>query len=348
MPDVNMKMPYWVQSTSYKADLPEVQHQCRYDQRDVDEAESLRQELSTLVAISNEDVAKRPGSNIILEGGQSDSSGSSNSSESVGDNNSVPSGQMKFQSSSATENMVPVEIIWKQGGKKVYVTGSFTSWRKMIALVEHPTNPDWARVRLKLPPGNHRFRFVVDNELRFSDDVPSATDSMGNLVNYIEVKPSKRQYESDTKLSQASRIALKIKNEPDDIGDGFVRYYSSAPEEKQYEYSQKVPALSTDPKVMEQYYIILDVQKRRGRRDSNGISWLMPPQIPPHFDVVILNDQNSLQHTDDSNAGFLPIPNHVVLNHLIVNSVKSNMLAISTTTRYKEKFITQVCYSPID
>ena len=39
-------------------------------------------------------------------------------------------------------------------------------------------------------------RFVVDNELRCSDFISSATDSMGNLVNYIEVG-----LDSDTDMS---------------------------------------------------------------------------------------------------------------------------------------------------
>ena len=50
---------------------------------------------------------------------------------------------------------------------KVYVTGSFTGWRKMIGLVKQPD--DNFMITLGLPVGTHRFRFVVDNELRFSD-----------------------------------------------------------------------------------------------------------------------------------------------------------------------------------
>ena len=62
---------------------------------------------------------------------------------------------------------VPVDIKWVQGGQKVYVTGSFTGWRKMIGLVKQPDNN--FLITLGLPVGTHRFRFVVDNELRFSD-----------------------------------------------------------------------------------------------------------------------------------------------------------------------------------
>lgn len=40
---------------------------------------------------------------------------------------------------------------------------------------------------INLPPGTHRLKFQVDGEYRCSDELPTATDSVGNLVNYVEV-----------------------------------------------------------------------------------------------------------------------------------------------------------------
>lgn len=47
--------------------------------------------------------------------------------------------------------MIPVEITWQQGGSKVYVTGSFTGWRKMIGLVPVPDQPGLFHIKLQLP-----------------------------------------------------------------------------------------------------------------------------------------------------------------------------------------------------
>lgn len=82
--------------------------------------------------------------------------------------------------------LFPVDIKWIQRGSKVYVTGSFTGWTKMIKLRKGDNDKEYS-IRLNLPIGMHRFRFVVDNELRFSDYLPTATDSRGNFVNYIEI-----------------------------------------------------------------------------------------------------------------------------------------------------------------
>lgn len=40
---------------------------------------------------------------------------------------------------------------------------------------------------INLPPGPHRLKFIVDESWRCSDDLATATDADGSLVNYIEV-----------------------------------------------------------------------------------------------------------------------------------------------------------------
>lgn len=254
--------------------------------------------------------------------------------------------------------MIPVDIVWEQGGEKVYVTGSFTGWTKMIGLLPIPNQSGMLHVRLKLPPGVHRFRFVVDNELRYSDFLPTATDQMGNFVNYLEVRPTdstgftsqlddEQQHSTDFKLlkmSQQSRIALKIKNEPDNVGDGFTRFYDEELKEPAPEYSQQLPQIFTDPRLMEKYYTKLDYERSRNR--STG---LLPTQLPPHLEYAILNDFPNIASTTNeiAHGGSLHTPNHVVLNHLLTSSIKHGTLGLATAIRYKEKYITQVYYSPI-
>ncbi|KAL6950189.1 hypothetical protein ACO0QE_000865 [Hanseniaspora vineae] len=418
--------------------------------------------------------------------------------------------------------LVPVSIKWEQGGNSVYVTGSFTDWRKMIALTKNQEEPHIFSIVLQLPPGNHRFRFIVDGELRISDFLPQATDQLGNIVNFLEVSspysstsmanssndstvvagtknnnnnnnndssavkrhqgegspeyPHKQpgqqsnayqqqndqsQYEQQqqqqqqkrgqaanankrhaykiagsgftsledeakesstdqqhqhAQMSKSSRLALQIAaendQEPEDIGNGFSRVRpgdnkpllsSSSSSKAQYQYTTDIPAVFTDPHVMEQYYLTLDQQ----RNNQQYMSWLTPPLLPPHLEKVILNasystpstnnlpkqdsnGNNGHQHrhhhhhshhhrthqqnstgssdssisssqmsvdkqpspqppanSDENNSGALPIPNHVVLNHLITSSIKHNTLCVACTVRYKSKYATQILYAPL-
>lgn len=255
------------------------------------------------------------------------------------------------------KKMVPVDIVWEQGGEKVYVTGSFTGWTKMIGLLPIPNKPGILHVRLKLPPGVHRFRFVVNNELRYSDFLPTATDQMGNFVNYLEVRPTDSteftsHLEDDAKVSDAklkkmsaqSRVALKIRNEPDNVGDGFTRFYDEELKEPEVEFTTELPAIFTDPRLMEKYYTKLDYERNRNRS-----GYLLPNQLPPQLEHAILNDFPNIASTTNeiAHGGSLSTPNHVVLNHLLTSSIKHGTLGLATAVRYKDKYITQVYYSPI-
>lgn len=270
------------------------------------------------------------------------------------------------EGSGLRDSMVPVDITWQQGGEKVYVTGSFTGWRKMIGLVPVTGQPGLLHVKLQLPVGTHRFRFIVDNELRFSDYLPTATDQMGNFVNYLEVaappsqpvkpqttdqqpppyssrKESTRRKTTDP-VSARSRIALEIEKEPDEIGDGFTRFREELPAKPSLEYTQDIPAVFTDPTVMEQYYLTLDQQQN----NHQNMAWLTPPQLPPHLEDVPLNSYSSTQgDSNENNSGALPIPNHVVLNHLATSSIKHNTLCVASIVRYKRKYVTQILYAPL-
>ncbi|QHS73140.1 Sip2p [Saccharomyces paradoxus] len=251
--------------------------------------------------------------------------------------------------------MVPVEIKWQQGGSKVYVTGSFTKWRKMIGLIPDSNKNGSFHVKLRLLPGTHRFRFIVDNELRVSDFLPTATDQMGNFVNYIEVrqpekkptdgkKKSKKAYSMQPPTSDRSSIALQIGKDPDDFGDGYTRFHEDLSPKPPLEYTTDIPAVFTDPSVMERYYYTLDREQ-----SHNDTSWLTPPQLPPQLENVILNKYYATQDQfNENNSGALPIPNHVVLNHLVTSSIKHNTLCVASIVRYKQKYVTQILYTPIE
>ncbi|KAK9472008.1 5'-AMP-activated protein kinase beta subunit, interation domain-containing protein [Dipodascopsis tothii] len=216
--------------------------------------------------------------------------------------------EIDFKYGATSEKTVPTLISWVHGGRKVYVTGTFTGWRKMIKLTRAG---DEFSVVLNLLPGTHRIRFVVDNELRCSDMLPTATDSMGNLVNYIEVFP-----EDDMPALEREGVIEDDKYE-DDVG-----------EVPPLEYTSEIPEIFTNPEVTDKYV---------------SDEYPAPPFLPPHLETVILN--NNWTEKDDSSV--LPIPNHVVLNHLATTSIKHNVLAVASVSRYARKYVTQILYAPL-
>lgn len=60
-----------------------------------------------------------------------------------------------------------------------------------------------------------------------------------------------------------------------------------------------------------------------------------PPTLPPHLEKVLLNS-SAVSKEDNS---VLPVPNHVVLNHLYACSIRDGVMAVAGTARYRKKVI---------
>lgn len=75
-------------------------------------------------------------------------------------------------------------------------------------------------ILLNLPPGTHRIKFIVDDHWRCSNDLQTATDGDGNLVNWLEVDVPRREgaalgQREEEDWAQAD-WAQKVSNELDD------------------------------------------------------------------------------------------------------------------------------------
>ncbi|QSL66752.1 hypothetical protein MERGE_001138 [Pneumocystis wakefieldiae] len=205
------------------------------------------------------------------------------------------------------EKSVPVFLRWKGDHQNVYVTGTFTGWGKKIPL--NKSVNDFTAL-IHLPKGTHRFKFLVDNEWKCSDELATATDSSGNLVNYIEV--------NDVCLSSMFQA---------DNQTSLTEHRATKPVET---YTNRIPAL---------YDEVLENSTYRIFQETS-----VPPSLPPHLEKVILNSNSTMK--DDQSV--LPNPNHVVLNHLAASSIRNGVFAVSVTTRFRHKYVTTILYKSIN
>ena len=72
---------------------------------------------------------------------------------------------------------------WNYEGTEVYVTGTFTGWLDHIKLQKSGNE---FSVILPLPKAIHRYKFIVDDEWRFSPDDNNSPDENGNINNIID------------------------------------------------------------------------------------------------------------------------------------------------------------------
>lgn len=219
--------------------------------------------------------------------------------------------------------------------ESIYLIGSFNNWTKKLKL--EPVLDDGESIKyykclILLNFGIYKIKFLINNEIKYIENLPIATDESGNFLNWFEIKnDDEKLIEIDnlnidkkiTKLNESkSSVNLKIDNN----------------------YSQEIPEIFKLINNDE----ILSIDERL--LNKNPI-----PDLPIYLNNNYLNKHFNLHHEITSNdnkylnkgLNFHILP-HVNLNHLLTSNIKNNVLGVACTTRYSGKFLTQIMYSPSD
>ena len=201
--------------------------------------------------------------------------------------------------------------------KEVYLVGKFQQDKQPSKLKMVKSENEFSLI-INLPPGSHKYYFIVDGKKKNALDQPITSDYNGNNFNTIEIS-------KDLNKNLDENMLLKNSN------------YSESPPG---EYGQNIQIQSN---------LIFNSSKMHENE-------MNPPALPPHLQRALLNSNNS---TDNPNL--LPIPHHVMLNHLYLNSFilsyppqkdsqireEEKIQILGVTSRFKSKFVTTVLYQPI-
>ena len=175
-------------------------------------------------------------------------------------------------------------------------------------------------------PGTHHLRFLVDGIMQTSPDLPTTVDFGNNLVNYIEVNPDDVSQQRADQLASASDATSQLPSRTSSV----VREQPKAPRYR------SVAARETHQVQIPQYLLDFD-QAEESPAYQGAVAAIeklpTPPGLPGFLGKPILNAAVLIK--DDNSV--LNMPNHTVLNHLATSSIKNNILAVSVTTRYRDK-----------
>lgn len=233
----------------------------------------------------------------------------------------IPLSQKKVEEKS----IIPVMLSWTGGGRTVHITGTFNNWKQKIRLTK--SKSDFTTV-IDMPAGmTHRFKFIVDDEWKCSDDLPMTTDSEGNLVNFLEVMDEKGDHMGDGLDG--------LSHEPE-VNSGLSESPPSS-------YSSKIPGyLNWHLQPQPTFTGAASYHRPEPPPLPNEPP---PPQLPPHLEKVLLNAGAQGGNRDDNTV--LPLPHSVTINHLYACSIRDGVMALASTTRYRTKYITTVLYKPV-
>lgn len=81
-------------------------------------------------------------------------------------------------------NLTEVTLKWTNGGKEVFVTGSFANWKQWFTLEKQG---DIFCRKILLPKEKHYFKFIVDKEWKYSTSYETQSDEKGNVNNFVDL-----------------------------------------------------------------------------------------------------------------------------------------------------------------
>jgi len=90
---------------------------------------------------------------------------------------------------SASAEVFPTRFTWSYGGAHVHLCGSFTNWLETVPMARDGDGRVFT-VMCDLPPGYHQYKFIVDGQWRHDENQAFIQDPLGNVNNWLYVKPA--------------------------------------------------------------------------------------------------------------------------------------------------------------
>ena len=239
------------------------------------------------------------------------------------------------------------KIIWSEGGKEVYLTGTFCNWNKFY-LMEKDTKNDIFYIILDLPQGFNQFKFKVDGLWKNSSVYPKLNNH-GNINNYLEIthKNNDNTNESTVESSSISNI-----NKNNNINDNNIIDFNSNKNNK----NVIINSIKIDFSFSKKNYCNYFPKKNEMREFTD--------KKPFHFPTECYHGVNETQNKiGNKNHLFLKEneiysgnysyknigrKDHILLNHLCQrksnNYNKNETFINSATIKYRHKNTTFVYY----
>jgi hypothetical protein len=178
--------------------------------------------------------------------------------------------------------------------------------------------------------------------MQTSPDLPTTVDFGNNLVNYIEVSPDDAHKVPAPPAAPHAEGQAAVATQAIEQAQGAVPGGSKPPPQPK---GKPVPPPEAYRSQIPKYLVDFDQAEdsQAYQYAVNAIERLPnPPALPGFLSKPILNAATLMK--DDNSV--LNMPNHTILNHLATSSIKNNILAVSATTRYRDKYVTTIVYKP--
>ena len=225
-----------------------------------------------------------------------------------------------------------IKIIWSEGGKKIYLSGSFCHWEKLY-LMTKDDREEFYYIIIDLPKGFHQFKFKVDGKWKISS-IYQQCNINGNVYNYIDNTNTNYNFDNTSVSTVESSVLSTNDNQKKlnylvsvnnclkiDFSYSKKNYCNYYPKKKEMrEYIEKKPYYFQT----ECYHGVNQTQNEIGNKK--------------YLYLV----ENSIFSGNDSYK-VIERKDHVLLNHLCSKKIKNNTIS-SVPVKFRHKNVTFLYY----
>jgi len=233
-----------------------------------------------------------------------------------------------------------------QGTKEVFISGTFNNWQKLRMC---PSTKDFIAI-VDLNEGTHEYKFCVDGEWMHNPNEPTTTPGGGDSDRSSPTRKNTAPPQSaPPQGTENNNFPPKSSGKSSVGGGGGGNSNKNNVIRVQKEDFDAYHALDMDSKA------VAAAQQKQKKFGTDNFSQEIPgyvsqsdyrsgpPILPPHLNQVILNKDTPLS----CEPTLLPEPKHVMLNHLYALSIKDGVMVLSSTQRFKQKYVTTLLYKPM-
>ena len=238
-----------------------------------------------------------------------------------------------------------IKIIWSEGGKEVFLTGTFCNWNKFY-LMKKDTKNEYFYITLDLPQGFNQFKFKVDGQWKNSSVYPKL-NNQGNINNYLDITPKSIDHTNESTVESSSISNI---NKNNNINDNFIIDVNS------HKNKNVINSIKIDFSFSKKNYCNYYPKKKEMREFTD--------KKPCHFPTECYHGVNEIQNKiGNKNHLFLKEKeiysgnysyksierkDHVLLNHLCQRKCsdynKNRTIISSATIKYRHKNTTFLYY----
>jgi hypothetical protein len=137
------------------------------------------------------------------------------------DTTSVVTGTNNEIKTDTQETKVATNFEWREGGKVVYISGSFSNWTHWFIMKKNENG--FFELVLDLPRGSYEYKFIVDNKWRYSLLQPTCKDAKGNINNIIITLPPEKEKTPPPDIKEKNISPEELKQ---NLSDEYTQYFS--------------------------------------------------------------------------------------------------------------------------